>query len=89
MSTPNELLRCGQWRRSLGHISDGGRGTTGHDSPWQADLVDSLGAPSGEASEQHPGEGHLLTEYVVTTGSAMLDQFVPWYDGVAFAFLFQ
>ena len=30
-----------------------------------------------------------LSSYVVTTGSAMLDQFVPFYFGVAFAFLFK
>ena len=38
-------------------------------------------------SQRH---GALAPEaYVVTTGSAMLDQFVPWYFGVAFTFLFK
>ena len=38
--------------------------------------------PNAQASARKPG-------YAVTTGSAMLDQFEPWYFGIAFAFLFK
>ena len=39
--------------------------------------------------ENHKGAEHVCTERVeVNTGNAMIDQLVPWYFGVAFAFMF-
>ena len=71
----------------LGHFSVGDTGTAGQNVARQVDLVG--GAPSREASEQQQPGGLLPNTHIVTTGSAMLDQFVPWYFGVAFAFLFK
>ena len=49
-----------------------------------------------EGSQADGGEGSAAAEateaknkYVLTSGSAMLDQFEPWYFGVAYAFLFK
>ena len=71
----------------LGHFSVGDTGTAGQNDARQVDLVG--GAPSREASEQQQPGGLMPNTHIVTTGSAMLDQFVPWYFGVAFAFLFK
>ena len=43
---------------------------------------------SEEALEQQEAAPSSRS-FIVTTGSAMLDQFVPWYFGVAFAFVFK
>ena len=41
---------------------------------------------SEESSEQQEAAS-ASQSFIVTTGSAMLDQFLPWYVGVAFAFV--
>ena len=71
----------------LGHISVGDTGTAGQNVARQVDLVG--GAHPTEAFEQQQPAELLPNTHIVTTGSAMLDQFVPWYFGVAFAFLFK
>ena len=63
----------------LGHISVGDIGATRPTVARQVDLVGSIGAPTREASEQQQLGKLLSTTYVVTTGSSMLYQFVPWY----------
>ena len=69
----------------LGHVSGSEFGTTGNNAPSNVGAEDVLGVlQRGRGGQQ----AHQLVAaaYVVTTGSAMLDQFVPWYFGVAFAF---
>ena len=53
-----------------------------------------LNEPALVASEQHAllqarGEGKRVDRIRVRTGNTMIDQFEPWYFGVAFAFLFK
>ena len=64
--------------KSATTIASGSQPATGVNNPR---FVPST---SAEAQPLPPNE-----TYIVTIGSAMLDQFVPWYFGVAFAFLFK
>ena len=42
-----------------------------------------------EDAAQDVSVGKMVERKVVCTGNAMIDQFEPWYFGVAFAFVFQ
>ena len=61
-----------------------------------ADRVDSMQAESGSTSQGiiHPplhgaSEPKIVQPYMAATGNVMIDQFQPWYFGIAFAFLFK
>jgi hypothetical protein len=45
--------------------------------------------PNKDEGENAGASADSNDKYVMTTGSAMLDQFEPWYFGVAYAFLFK
>ena len=51
----------------------------------------SVGAqqPEGGQTEATEAPDTGPERFFVTTGNAMLDQFEPWYFGVAFAFIFK
>ena len=46
-------------------------------------------APNEDEGEREKTNAESSDKFVMTTGSAMLDQFQPWYFGVAYAFLFK
>ena len=43
----------------------------------------------GKAARAAQDSGRVVNQYIVRTGNAMIDQFQPWYFGVAFAFIFK
>ena len=75
---PRSLRMCLQTSRSAGHWCTPTGGTTGDADSARETLRNLHGTSSAH-----------MDRFVVASGSKMEKQFVPWYFGVAFAFLFK
>ena len=91
----NPMLRCAPRRRTTSVVRGAVAQAMEPSIPGTAAVSNqaagAMGRQQPEAGEAEAAEApdRGTERFFVTTGNAMVDQFEPWYFGVAFAFIFK